>query len=732
MSRPSSEAHVVRFGVFELDVHSGELRKAGARLKLSEQPLQILTALLQRPDQLVTREELRQRLWPSDTFVDFEHGLNAAVRRLRDVLGDSADRPRFIETVPRRGYRFVAPVSTSPPCAAALPTDAANVVSQEVHVRPVRVSLRTTIVGIAAAAVAIGAMSAFLLVRRGAISVAPPTLVPLTSLAGDEMRPALSPDGAQVAFFWGGERNDDGGVYVMIIGSPEIRRVTTSPNHDNFVNWSPDGRLIAFSRFSFAEYAGARIHTVSPLGGPDPRLSDFPARGPLSWSADGRYLAASRWARDDSGDATGIFLIPLDGGQPRPVTHARAPARDTAVAFSPDGRQVAYVSCAPECDLYVLALNTDLIPSGPPKRITTQKLPGIPGIAWARDGQSIVYSSPVARYITYLWRVDLNGRRPPERIELAGLNAFAPGTARSSSDRLVFSRYSGDADIYRLRADGSPEPVVASSFADYDPQFSPDGDRIVFASDRSGQASELWVADRAGTGAQRLIKGPGRWQSSPQWSPDGRRVAFESVGDDGVFHVWTVDARGGVPTRLTTRTGNERFPSWSRDAKRIYFSADNGSEWDIWRTSKTGETLERVTRTGNASRGFESADGKSFVYQARFAGPDRQRDPSENAPLLIVPTGGGDAVELAKCASAGSLSGGPTEFVFADCGWFNHEVPVLALNIVTGAQRVVVRHLDGCPVGCPMAVRPSSNNEEILYVRYKNFGVDLMLIENFQ
>src|SRR5215208_8199411 len=101
---------VVRFGPFELNRRTGELRKAGVRINLPDQPFQVLTRLLERPGELVTREELGQRLWPADTFVDFEHGLNAAVRRLRDALGDSAEMPRFIETLPRRGYRFIAPV----------------------------------------------------------------------------------------------------------------------------------------------------------------------------------------------------------------------------------------------------------------------------------------------------------------------------------------------------------------------------------------------------------------------------------------------------------------------------------------------------------------------------------------------------------------------------------------------------------------------------------------------
>ena len=112
--RLSPEAILVRFGAFELDLSTGELRKGGVRINLPDQPLQVLKTLLDRPGELVTREELRQRLWSAETFVDFEHGLNAAVRRLRDALGDSADVPRFIETLPRRGYRFIAPVIQPP------------------------------------------------------------------------------------------------------------------------------------------------------------------------------------------------------------------------------------------------------------------------------------------------------------------------------------------------------------------------------------------------------------------------------------------------------------------------------------------------------------------------------------------------------------------------------------------------------------------------------------------
>ena len=102
------------FGVFELDLVAGELRRSGSRVKLQEQPFQVLALLLEKPGDVVTREDLRNRLWPADTFVDFDHGLNAAIKRLRNALGDSADNPTFVETVARRGYRFLAPVSTVP------------------------------------------------------------------------------------------------------------------------------------------------------------------------------------------------------------------------------------------------------------------------------------------------------------------------------------------------------------------------------------------------------------------------------------------------------------------------------------------------------------------------------------------------------------------------------------------------------------------------------------------
>src|SRR5499425_1792115 len=127
MSDVVSNPQVVRFGAYEVDLRSGELRKNGRKVKLTGQPFQVLAILLEHAGKLVTREQLQKQLWPSETFVDFDRGLNAAINRVREALGDSAENPRFVETLPRRGYRFIAPLVDSRPARATLPAAESNV-----------------------------------------------------------------------------------------------------------------------------------------------------------------------------------------------------------------------------------------------------------------------------------------------------------------------------------------------------------------------------------------------------------------------------------------------------------------------------------------------------------------------------------------------------------------------------------------------------------------------------
>src|SRR5437868_3453126 len=245
----------VQFGIFEADLRAGELRRNGSKVKLQEQPFQVLTVLLERPGEVVSREDLRTKLWPSDTFVDFDHGLNAAIRRLRDALGDSAENPTFVETVARRGYRFVAPVSGANGDHAGRGELAAVV--------PITAPRRHHwwIVGAIAAValVLIGLAVGFFLAPH---PPAPGRITPLTANpAGDPVRTAaISRDGRHLAF------SDETGFYLRQIDTGETHPITLPEDMTaTSISWSPD------SDHMVVALAGANrrpsLWDISVLGG---------------------------------------------------------------------------------------------------------------------------------------------------------------------------------------------------------------------------------------------------------------------------------------------------------------------------------------------------------------------------------------------------------------------------------------------------------------------------------
>ncbi len=202
-------AGLIRFGVLELDRRSGELRKTGVRINLQEQALQVLTLLLERPGDLVTRDELRQRLSPTGTSGDFDHGLNAVINRLRDTLGDSADSPRFIETLPRRGYRFIGPVDGHRPIEQSGSNEAA---AAQADGQPTDIPPATALPVLNQPLERLGSDVSPAVgwrLRPAPVVEASLRVVPLTTLKGWEGHPTFSPDGTQIAFTWSGKEGDE-------------------------------------------------------------------------------------------------------------------------------------------------------------------------------------------------------------------------------------------------------------------------------------------------------------------------------------------------------------------------------------------------------------------------------------------------------------------------------------------------------------------------------------------
>jgi DNA-binding winged helix-turn-helix (wHTH) protein/Tol biopolymer transport system component len=299
MPTPPATAHrIFRFGVFELDAHSGELRKAGARLNVQDQPLQVLRLLLERPGELVTREELRQQLWPSDTFVGFEHGLNAAVRRLRETLGDSAETPRFIETLPRRGYRFIGPIEGDRVPAAhetvdERPVEAAE--REDVN-RPPRATetrrraLRWAAVVISAGlALSLASWGAFFFGQRAG-QRPEPTFHQLTFRRGGVVSARFAPDGKTVVYgaAWDG---DPVRIFLTRIEGPESSPLSL-PNADVADISASAEMLIILDRQYQGGLPDGTLARV-PLAGGSPRLIAEHVSA-ADWSPDRREFAVSR------------------------------------------------------------------------------------------------------------------------------------------------------------------------------------------------------------------------------------------------------------------------------------------------------------------------------------------------------------------------------------------------------------------------------------------------------
>jgi Tol biopolymer transport system component/DNA-binding winged helix-turn-helix (wHTH) protein len=643
----------LRFAAFELNLQAHELLRNGRPVKLVPQALRLLEFLASHPGRLVTREEIRQEIWSETTFVDFEQGINKSIRQIRDALNDDADRPRFVETLPRRGYRFIANVEFSENHSTAVPavksnltapvialaaedrsqsSKAARVPGTGVVPEPARSARRWVMIAAALIfVVSIAGAAWYRFAFRTPTGQAPAqdsdaTLIRLVGLLGQERMPAVSPDGSRVAFVWRAPDSKDSGIYEVVVGSQSLLRLTSSVR-DYSPTWSPDGRQIAFLRDSGDQFS---IRLLSALGGPERELyvgrhsevsRSYPQHAGLSCSPDGKWLAFSE--ADPATQEDSIKLLSLQDSAVRAVTSHPTGFQDRYPIFSPSGNSVAFVrSSGPFFidELYLTSLD-----GSDSRRLTSDRHRIFGPPTFTPDGREIVFSSNRAGLVS-LWRISVVGGNP-QPVSKAGPGAQNPSISQHG-EYLAYELNDDEQNIWQLKLQSETQPegparVLIPSGRSYNllPQFSPDGGKIAFQSDRSG-FEEIWICDANGSNLVQMTERR-TLTGSPRWSPDGRYLAFDSrLGSHSEIDV--AEVPDGTPHPVVRFPNAESvIPSWSHDGRWIYFSSNrDGKDFHLWKVGVKDGAASATPVQISKSVGFnaiESLDGASIL----FANPPR-------------------------------------------------------------------------------------------------------------
>jgi Tol biopolymer transport system component/tRNA A-37 threonylcarbamoyl transferase component Bud32 len=586
-------------------------------------------------------------------------------------------------------------------------------------------SPRTRLLLGAAVVVVLGAgIAAWLLWPEPTPPLAAPTAVPLTALPGNENAPSLSPDGREVAFASNTETRDNWDIYVQQVGTSTPTRLTSHPAVDDAPAWSPDGAQIAFIRRQGDE---AAIYLTAPLTpNAERKLVNVSylrprVRATVSWAPDGKRLAVVE--QDAASRTNGIVLISTEQGERRKVIWT--PIAEGSYHFptmSPSAENIGYVLCATttvnSCHLYVVGLTRDFTTTGSPRRLTAENSL-VRGFAWTPGGRSLIYASG-GGVTSSLWRVPVGGGGS-ERLALAGDHAVFPSVS-SRGTRLAYARLGSEADIWKF--DGSSiRPFLPSTLDDRNPQFSPDGRKVVFESRRLGKDSQLWVANADGTNPAPLNGGDRGISGSPRWSSDSRWIVFDGMTQDG-YGIYRVDPAGGPSTLLDN---NGALPSWSHDDKWIYFSSSRTGRFEIWRIPAGGGEAVPITDRGG-SNPLVSPDGKTLYYT-------RSDSPSSSLQTLFgrLVAGGPEQQILS------SISGSQHAYFPVDDGIYYVGLPdekrpttreIRFFRFATRKSETVTP-FETAGSGASLTVSP--DRKTIVYSALPvSAGSDLMLIENFR
>ena len=629
---PGGQKLAYLFENFELDEESFRLVQAGRRVPLEPKSLRVLLLLVRAKGKVVPKNMLLEEVWKG-TFVD-ESTLTRAIALLRKQLGDDRRQPRFIETVPTIGYRFIASIveraATGTEAGTSIAGERLNGASLPDFPRKAKPMSRVHIAIGMSALIVLLAAGAFTGLHRHRSQLPAMRSLPLTMVSGLADDPAFSPDGDKVAFFWDAEGNAHTDLYVQLVGGERPLRVTTH-RANGFLccaSWSPDARQIAFFR---CDDDGGAIYAVPALGGSERRLTDatclYGQDGYPEWTPDAKSLLISDHCVPNR--PRGIVLFSLGTGEKRCLTTPPplGDGGDYAPKLSPDGRILAFLrsTTVDLSEIYTVEL------SGANLRQLTADGGTIDRFMWSPDGHDIIFNSS-RKGVGRPWRVSAAGGPIAEEERYPGV-----GSLSRDGRRLAYVGYSGlPGTIWRTRVDEpnesgkmpSFEGIVASACGNDSPQISPDQRQLVFRSCRSGNP-ELWISSSNGDDPYQLTFRTSGWLGSPRWSPDGKWIAFD-YRIRGHSQIQMIEANTRNDHPVTAGEFDNEVPTWSRDGSSLYFSSNRTGSWQLWKRQITSGRETQITRNGGIAL-CEAPDG-NILYYSKLDAPG----------IWSLPKNGGD------------------------------------------------------------------------------------------
>jgi Tol biopolymer transport system component/DNA-binding winged helix-turn-helix (wHTH) protein len=664
MAETQSRRRLVRFGAFEADARTGELRRDGVKLKFSGQPFQVLAILLERPGDVVTREELQKRLWP-DTFVDVEHNLNTAVNKIREVLGDSAESPRFVETLPRRGYRFIAPLEpeASEEPAAAVPVPPHKSVKRFL-VKRFLVPKRMVMLGVVILAMGAG----FIGYKKASThrAVLQRNLTRLTYDEGLQTEATWSPDGSYIAY-----SSDQGGkfdIWIQQVSGGNPIQVTKRRGQNWQPDWSPDGKYIAYR----SEEGDGGIFVIPALGGAglERKIATFGYHP--RWSPDSSQVLLEPLFTETGFNR--IYIAQLDGSPPREVVPeflAEKKLSASAAAWYPDGKKITVwvASSSPTPGFWTLPIT-----GGPGIKLEIgaavqkelaqasgdigagQQL-GEYSFSWSPSGDAIYFETGY-RGARNIWKLKVD----PETMRAASIDRLTTGPgpdagAAVSRDgkRLAYSAKSQriqtwlfpfDARTGQITGDGTA--ITPPGRTSIDPDISRDGSYLAYQvphGEKGGLSNldvrnEVWVKSLVDGSEAPVIADQeySRWFA--RWSPDGTRLAYGRRNlktNERQLMVWSRQTHDEEP--FAAPNTFEMSYDWSPDGKWLLDTTMNGI---LLAPVAAAPHLETAIRT------IPYDGSEYFLYQTRLS-PDGRwivfeavaKTPKLESALYVIPVAGG-------------------------------------------------------------------------------------------